>query len=190
VRSISASSPGHLTVGRHEGTDQASEPDRLGGQVVTYRIGVGAGRQVALVEDEEQDGEYAGDACREILRGRHPKRDASRLDLGLRAGDPLPHGSLLHQEGTGHLGHGQTADHAKRQRHAGLQRERRVTAGEDQPEPLVVDGAGRLERVVVPHLSLLLLVIALVLASDPVDRLAVGGGFELKWDGFPSHFGS
>jgi hypothetical protein len=86
--------PGHLTVVRHEGTDQASEPDRLGGQVVTYGIGVGAGRQVALVEDEEEDGEYAGDACREILRGRYPITDASRLDLGLRAGDPLAHGGL------------------------------------------------------------------------------------------------
>src|ERR1022692_714428 len=169
--------PGHLTVPRHEGTDQASEPDRLGGQVVTYGIGVGAGRQVALVEDEEEDGEYAGGACREILRGRHPVRDASRLDLGLRAGDPLPHGGLLHQEGAGDLGHGQTADHAQRQRHAGLHRERRVTAGEDQPEPLVVDGAERLGRVVVvQQLSLLLLVVALVLAPDPVDGLAVGGG--------------
>jgi hypothetical protein len=79
---------------------------------VTYGIGVGASRQVALVEDEVQDGEYAGDALREILRGRHPIRNAGRLDLGLGAGDPLPHGSLLHQEGTGDLGHGQTADHA------------------------------------------------------------------------------
>ena len=97
--------PGHLTVLRQEFADQASEPDRLGGQVVTDGIGVGAGRQVALVEDEEEDGEDAGDACREILRGRHPIRDASRLDLGLRAGDPLAHGGLLHQERTGDLGH-------------------------------------------------------------------------------------
>jgi len=53
-----------------------------GGQVVTYGIGVRAGRQVALVEDEEEDGEYAGDRCREVLRGGHPIRDASRLDGG------------------------------------------------------------------------------------------------------------
>jgi hypothetical protein len=112
--------PGHLTVLRHQGTDQPREPDRLGGQVVTYGIGVGAGSQVTLVEDEEDYGEYAGDALREILRGRHPIRNAGRLDLGLRAGDPLPHGSLLHQEGTGDLGYGQTADHAQRQRHAGI----------------------------------------------------------------------
>ena len=32
--------PGHLTVLRQEGADQAGEPDRLGGQVVTDRIGV------------------------------------------------------------------------------------------------------------------------------------------------------
>src|SRR5262245_5070282 len=71
--------PGHLTVLWQERTDQASEPDRLGGQVVTYGIGVGAGRQVALVEDEEEDGEYAGHASREILRGWHPIRNAGRL---------------------------------------------------------------------------------------------------------------
>jgi hypothetical protein len=139
-------------------------------------MGVGAGRQVALVEDEEEDGEYAGEAARKILRGRHPVRDASRLDLGLRAGDPLPHGGLLHQEGTGDLGHSQTTDHAQRQRDAGLHRERRVTAGEDQPEPLVVDGERLGRVVVVQHLSLLLLVVALVLAPDPVDGLTVGGG--------------
>ena len=52
-----------------------------------------------------------------------------------------------------------------------------MTAGEDQPEPIVVNGAGRLGRVVVvQHLSLPLLVVALVLAPDPVDGLAVGGG--------------
>src|SRR5437773_3787353 len=66
--------PRHLTVVRHEGTEQASEPDRLGDQIVTYGIGVGAGRQVALVEDKEEDGEYAGDPSREILRGRNPIR--------------------------------------------------------------------------------------------------------------------
>src|SRR5215212_9193155 len=52
-----------------------------------------------------------------------------------------------------------------------------MTAGEDQPEPLVIEGASRLAPVVVAHhLSLLLLVVALVLPSDAVDGLAVGGG--------------
>ncbi|MGW4957464.1 hypothetical protein ACWEPL_09540 [Nonomuraea sp. NPDC004186] len=48
-----------------------------------------------------------------------------------------------------------------------------IVTGEDQPEPVVVDGADRLGRgVVVGHLSLL----ALVVVLDPVDGLAVGGG--------------
>nr|WP_240197035.1 hypothetical protein [Nonomuraea lactucae] len=111
---------------------------------MTHRVGAGAGRQVALVEHQIQHGEYAGDAGREILGGRHPIGDASRFDLGLRAGDPPLQGGLLDQEGAGDLGHGQTADHAQRQRHPGLDPQRRVTAGEDQPEPVVGDGAGRL----------------------------------------------
>ncbi|MER6948193.1 hypothetical protein ABT294_29610 [Nonomuraea sp. NPDC000554] len=41
-------------------------------------------------------------------------------------------------------------------------RQRRVTADEDQPEPVVVDDAKRLGRVVVGHLSLLVLVVAFV----------------------------
>jgi hypothetical protein len=49
--------------------------------VGSWGIGVGAGRQVALVEDEKQDGEYAGDAGREILGGQHAIGDHSRLDL-------------------------------------------------------------------------------------------------------------
>ena len=56
--------PGDLTVVGQEGADLASEPDRLRGQVLTYGIGVRAGREVALVEDEEEDREHAGDARR------------------------------------------------------------------------------------------------------------------------------
>src|SRR3954447_22907924 len=51
-----------------------------------------------------------------------------------------------------------------------------MAAGEDQPEPVVLDGAGTRRRVVVAHLSLPLLVRTLVLPPDPVDGLAVGGG--------------
>ena len=119
----------------------------------------------------------SGRPGREIFRGRHPVRDASGLDLSLCADDPLFHGRLLHQEGTGDLGHGQAGDHAQRKGHAGLHRECRVVAGEDQPESLVVDDVGRLGRVVVgQQLSRLVLVVALVLAPDPVDGPAVGGG--------------
>ena len=72
VRGVQRQQPGHLTVLRHEGTDQASEPDRIGDQVVTDGIGAGAGRQVALIEDEEEDGEYAGDAVPGGLQSKAP----------------------------------------------------------------------------------------------------------------------
>src|SRR5206468_1542928 len=117
----------------------------------------------------------AGYASWKILCRRHPIRDASRLDLGLRAGDSLPHCWLLHQESTGDLGHGQTTDHAQRERNAGLHGERRVAAGEDQPEPLVLDDVARFGWVVVHQLSLLLPAVALVLTPNPVDRLAGSG---------------
>ena len=69
----------------------------------------------------------------------NPVGDPGRLDLGLRAGDPLTHGGLWHQEGAGDLGDGQPADQAQRQRDPGLHRQGRVAAGEDQPEPVVLD---------------------------------------------------
>jgi hypothetical protein len=67
-----------------------------------------------------------------------PEMEAARLDLGLFAGDPP---GLLHKEDPRDLGHGQPSDHAQGQRHSGLHRERRMTAAEYQPEPLIVDGA-------------------------------------------------
>jgi hypothetical protein len=52
-----------------------------------------------------------------------------------------------------------------------------VAASEDQPELVVVDGAARSARSsVVQEASLLLSVVALALASHPVDGFATGGG--------------
>ncbi len=52
-----------------------------------------------------------------------------------------------------------------------------MTAGEDQPEPVVVDGAEGLGRSGVDqHVSLVLLLVAFVLAPNSIDGLAIGGG--------------
>src|SRR6185369_4845701 len=61
---------GHFAVVRHQRADQASESDRLRGELVTHGIRVGSGREVALVEDEVENGEYAGNTPWERLRGR------------------------------------------------------------------------------------------------------------------------
>ena len=76
----------------------------------------------------------------------------------------------------GDLGHGQTADHPQGQRNPRLHGESGVTAGEDEAEPVVVDGAERLGRVGQQHQRLLVLVRAPGLAPETVDGLAVGGG--------------
>ena len=54
-----------------------------------------------------------------------------------------------------------------------------MAAGEDEPQPVVLDRAGRLGRaVVVHHQGRLVLGVALGLATEPVDRLAGGRGGE------------
>jgi hypothetical protein len=59
--------PGDLAVGRHQVTDQPGQPDRLGGQVAADRLLLGVRGQVALVEDQVEDGEHPGDPGREVL---------------------------------------------------------------------------------------------------------------------------
>ena len=58
---MSASRPGGLGVVGHELGEQAPEADRLGAQLGAHEPVAGAGR-VALVEDEVDDGEHAGQA--------------------------------------------------------------------------------------------------------------------------------
>ena len=59
--------PGDLAVGRHQVTYQSCQPDCLGGQVAADRLLVGARGQVALVEDQVEDGEHSGDSGRDVL---------------------------------------------------------------------------------------------------------------------------
>jgi len=75
------------------------------------------------------------------------------------------------------LGHGQPTEEAERQRDPRLRRERRMAAGEEQPQPVVLDWSGGLVgRVVVVHEGRLVLGVALLLAADPVDRAVARGG--------------
>ena len=71
--------------------------------------------------------------------GGHPVRDAGRGDLLLRPGDPGGHRRLADQEGARDLGRGQPAQQPQGQRDLRLDGERRVAAGEDQPQPVVGD---------------------------------------------------
>ena len=146
--------------------------------VSSSRIGEASrrGREVALVEDQVDDGEHAVHALAEVLRRRDPVGDLGRADLLLRAGDALRHRRLGDEEGLRDLGHGEAAEQAQGQRHPRLGCERGVAAGEDQPQPVVLDHAGRLVGCVVGHHECrLVLGVAVGLAADPVDRAVARG---------------
>ncbi len=160
-------------VGQQRSQDPA-QPDRLGGEVLADR-GVTGGREVALVEDQVDHGEHPVEARRQVGRRGHPEGDVGVLDLLLRAGDPLRHRGLGDQERLGDLEDGQPAEETQGQRHPGLGCERGVAAGEDQPQPVVLDDAGRLVGcVVVQHQCRLVLGVAARLAPDPVDGPVAG----------------
>ena len=177
VSSISASRPATSRLVGQQRAQHPAEPDRLVGQLGADR-GVARAGEVALVEDEVDDGQHRRRAARRGRRPTAPGRGCcAPLILLLGPGDPLGHRRLRDEERRGDLGDGQPAEQAQGERHPGLRRERRVAAGEDQPEPVVLDRAGRLVGgVVVDHQGRLVLGVALGLAADPVDGPVAGGG--------------
>ncbi len=122
------------------GRPDSGLPDRLGGQVGAD-LDVRRRRQVPLVEHEVERREHTGQPGRQLVVGRHPIGDVGRLDLLLRPGEPLAHGRLVDEEGASDLGHREAAEQPERERHLGVTGQRRVAAGEDEPEPVVGDGA-------------------------------------------------
>ena len=105
-----------------------------------HQVGARAGR-VALVEQQVEHGQDAGRPVRQQVRGRHPVRDRRVADLVLGPDQALGHGLLGDHERPGDLRGGQPGQRAQRQGDPRLQRQRRVAAGEDQPEPVVGDAA-------------------------------------------------
>ena len=115
----------------HEPDDGPGEVDRFGAQPGPHQIRAG-GRGVSLVEQQVQHGEHTGGALGEQVVRRHPVGDARLPDLALRPHEPLGHRGLRHEERAGDLAGRQTGEGTQRQRHPGLDRQRRVAAREDQ----------------------------------------------------------
>ena len=101
------------------------------------------------------------------------------MDLALGADEPLLHGRLRDEEGARDLGRAETAEGTQGERDARLGRQRRMAAGEDQPKPVVGNGAvldlvllvavRRHQRLELPHL-----VLEPMCPPDAVDRLVAG----------------
>jgi hypothetical protein len=125
---------------RHERDDEPGQPHRLGAQVVPHQDLAGR-RRVALVEDQVQDREHRAQPVGKLGVAGDAVRDVGGPDLPLGPDDPLAHRRLRHKEGAGDLGRLQAAEQPQGQRHLGRPGERRVAAGEDEAEPVVVHGA-------------------------------------------------
>ena len=161
----------HLGLVGHQLGERAPEPDRLGREV--------AAAAVALVEDQVDDREHRGEAVGEQVRRRHAERDPGGLDLALRAHEPLGHRRLGDEEGAGDLVGRQPAERPQRERDLGVERERRMAAGEEQLEPLV--GDRRLVHLVLHgfrHVEQAGLRGERAVAADAVDRAVARRGHE------------
>ena len=132
--------PPYLGVVGHQPGQQKPEADRLDAQLIAHQP-IALGGRVALVEDEIHDSQHAAQALGELLVGGHAIADVRIGDLALGAHDALAHRRLGDQERARDLGRGQAAQRAQRQCDPRAQIERRMAAGEDQPQPVIDDGA-------------------------------------------------
>ena len=114
--------PMHLRFVGHQLGECSPEPDRLGGQRPAPAV--------ALVEDQVDDAEHRVEAVRQQVRRRHAERDAGRLDLPLRAHEPLRHRLVGDEERPRDLLRGETAESTERERDLCVEREGGVAAGE------------------------------------------------------------
>jgi hypothetical protein len=121
----------HLGLVGHQLGECTPEPDRLGRKLPAAAV--------ALVEDQVHDREHRGEAVGEQMRRRHAKRNPRGLDLAFRASEPLRHGRLGHEEGTGDLLRLEAAERPQGERDLGVERECRVAAREEELEPLIGD---------------------------------------------------
>ena len=108
--------------------------------------------------------------------GRHAERDAGGLDLALRPHQPLRHRRLRDQERAGDLAGRQAAERPERERDLRVERERRVTAREDELEPFIGE-RGRVHRVLhrLRHLEQAGLRDQRAVAADAVDGSVARG---------------
>ena len=166
----------------HQLDQDPTQPDGFGTELATDHAVPGR-RAVALVEDQVDDRHHRGQAFGEQVVGRDPEGDAGVPDLPLGPHQPLGHGRIGHQEGSGDLLGGQSAQGPEREGHAGFCGQGRMAAREHQAQPVVGDGAhatragGRVPallerrhgRQLLPFLGQALL------PAQSVDRLVPGG---------------
>ena len=126
----------HLGFGGQQPVQDPGQPDGFVGEVGPQQLLARAGG-VAFGEDQVEDAQHPRQAAGQLVAAGDPEDDPRVADLALGPHDPLRHRGLGHQERARHLGGGQPGQAPQRQRGLGLDRQRRVAAGEKQPQPLV-----------------------------------------------------
>lgn len=136
------------------------------------------GGGVALVEHQVHDQKHAAETLVERIAGGDLVRNAGVADLLFRTDEPLSHGRYRHEKRARHLFGLEPGDRAQGQREPGFERERRVTAGEDQAEHVVFDSDLGRSIIAAQFLEPGNLVGALSSQrafAELVDRLVAGG---------------
>ena len=136
-----------LRLARHQPVQQPGQGHGLGGEVAPGGLAARAG-QVALVEDQVDDGEHLGESFGQVVGIGHAHVGVHRPQDLAGPEQALGHGGFGDQEGGGDLGRGQAADGAQGQSDLRLAGQRRVAAGEDHAQQLVVFGVGAVPGVV------------------------------------------
>ena len=160
---------------RHQ---QSSQADGLRAEV--HAQPVATRRGVPLGEDEIDDVQDGVEPVGQDGLIGHDIRNPRIADLALRPHETLRHRRLGHEEGARNRIRLQAAQRPQRQRDLRVERQRRMAAGEDQPEPIVRDLAG-LQLVRIDHAvawrrrQRLQLGRVAGASSQPVDCLVAGG---------------
>ncbi len=122
-------------VGKHL-DEHPSKADRFRAQVGS-RQGLGAGSEVALVEDQVNDRQHSRQSLGKRGRRGHRDRDHGFSDLPFSAHQPLRDRRFALEEGSGDLPCREAAQRAEGQAHLGLAGERGMATREHQREPVV-----------------------------------------------------
>ena len=130
--------PGHGRILRQQPAQHPGQLDRPLHQITAHQLVPGR-RGVPGAEQQVHHGQDGVHSLGQLVGRRDAVRDAGDRDLLLRPGDPGGHGGLADQEGTGDLGRGQAAHQPQGERHLCRPVECWVTAGHDQPQPVVGD---------------------------------------------------
>ncbi len=152
--------------------EQPSQPDGFGGQIVSGQAGAGRGR-VAFVEHEVDDPQDGVEPFRQVCRGWHLIGNARVADLRLRADDALRQRRGRREEGPCDFLGGEAAHFAQRERNLCVRSQRGMAAGEDQPEPVVLDAlpVGPRVRILDGQVGLAAFLIERVESRPPAHRV-------------------